>query len=69
MSVDGGAAALASLPAAAAEEVGWWRLQRLKLLQLIDRLELAMVSIGVHTASGLGLSVVYFCEWRQGQML
>lgn len=34
---------LASLPPGKAEEVAWWRLQRLKLLQLHDRLELAMV--------------------------
>ncbi|WIA15951.1 hypothetical protein OEZ85_012693 [Tetradesmus obliquus] len=41
-SADGAAADLSRLPAAAAAEVGWWRLQRLKLLAAIDRLELAM---------------------------
>jgi 1,4-dihydroxy-2-naphthoyl-CoA synthase len=41
--------------------VGWWRLQRLKLLQLIDRLELAMVgSVFGYRVYGCVL-VVLFC--------
>jgi hypothetical protein len=43
--------------------VGWWRLQRLKLLQLIDRLELAMVR-GVRESGVFaepGFAVVWMC--------
>jgi hypothetical protein len=41
------APSLDSFPAAKAAEVRWWRLQRLKLLALNDRLETSMVS-GCH---------------------
>jgi hypothetical protein len=39
---------LESFSAAKAAEVRWWRLQRLKLLALNDRLETCMVSAPAH---------------------